>query len=215
MAWENQIYVDGALPFGLRSALKIFNAVAEALLWGWKVKGAQFAWHYLDDFITTRRPGSGECNFNCELLHHLCNKLGIRLAEEKSEGPATSITFLGIEIDSLAMEMCLPKEKLHRVQEELMLWQAKRCTKQELQSLTGRLYDLLTGTTCILTLPPAPIWHGFWPVGMEYPSCTHNGAQSLSIQWSQTPQVTGVVAPTAIGDGLTSVCPAPAYRRNQ
>ena len=31
--WGGQHYVDGALPFGLRSAPKLFNAVADALLW--------------------------------------------------------------------------------------------------------------------------------------------------------------------------------------
>ena len=30
-AWQDQLYVDVALPFGLRSAPAIFNAVAEAL----------------------------------------------------------------------------------------------------------------------------------------------------------------------------------------
>ena len=29
--WERQYYVDTVLPFGLRSAPKIFNAVADAL----------------------------------------------------------------------------------------------------------------------------------------------------------------------------------------
>ena len=33
MLWEEQLYVDAALPFGLRSAPKLFNAVADALEW--------------------------------------------------------------------------------------------------------------------------------------------------------------------------------------
>ena len=33
MSWKNQIYVDSMLPFGLRSAPKIFNAIADALEW--------------------------------------------------------------------------------------------------------------------------------------------------------------------------------------
>ena len=31
MKWQGQVYVDAALPFGLRSAPKIFNALADAL----------------------------------------------------------------------------------------------------------------------------------------------------------------------------------------
>ena len=33
MLWGDQMYVDPMLPFGLRSAPKIFNAVADALHW--------------------------------------------------------------------------------------------------------------------------------------------------------------------------------------
>ena len=33
MSWKNQICVDSMLPFGLRSAPKIFNAIADALEW--------------------------------------------------------------------------------------------------------------------------------------------------------------------------------------
>ena len=33
MSWEGQVYVDKVLPFRLRSASKVYNAVADALLW--------------------------------------------------------------------------------------------------------------------------------------------------------------------------------------
>ena len=33
MKWEGQVYVDKVLPFGLRSAPKLYNALADALLW--------------------------------------------------------------------------------------------------------------------------------------------------------------------------------------
>ena len=31
--WEDNLYIDAILPFGLRSAPKIFNALADALEW--------------------------------------------------------------------------------------------------------------------------------------------------------------------------------------
>ena len=37
--WENQYFVDTVLPFGLRSAPKIFNAMADALQWIVRQKG--------------------------------------------------------------------------------------------------------------------------------------------------------------------------------
>ena len=39
LVWEDHIYVDGMLPFGLSSAPKIFNSVADALEWCMCVSG--------------------------------------------------------------------------------------------------------------------------------------------------------------------------------
>ena len=33
MRWREKTYIDSALPFGLRSAPKVFNAVADAMQW--------------------------------------------------------------------------------------------------------------------------------------------------------------------------------------
>ena len=33
MEWKGKVFIDPMLPFGLHSALKIFNAVADALNW--------------------------------------------------------------------------------------------------------------------------------------------------------------------------------------
>ena len=33
MQWDNSIYIDGCLPFGLRSAPKLFNITADLLSW--------------------------------------------------------------------------------------------------------------------------------------------------------------------------------------
>lgn len=43
------------------------------------------------------------------------------LAEDKTEGPTSSIKFLGIEIDSQAMECCLPDDKLYALKDEVCL----------------------------------------------------------------------------------------------
>ena len=58
MKWDNHIYVDPMLPFGLRSAPKIFNAVADALNWYLYQAGIQYSIHYLVDFIVVMPLGS-------------------------------------------------------------------------------------------------------------------------------------------------------------
>ena len=51
MIWDNQLYVDTVLPFGLRSAPKIFSAVADTLEWILRSRGVTYLLHYLDDFF--------------------------------------------------------------------------------------------------------------------------------------------------------------------
>ena len=67
MKWREQIYVDGALRFGLRAAPKSFTAVADALEWILEQNGIRFVMHYryLDDFLTMEAPDSEECAHNC------------------------------------------------------------------------------------------------------------------------------------------------------
>ena len=125
MRWQGSIYIDTALPFGLRSAPKLFNAVADTVEWCAKDAGAEFLWHYLDDFITVGRAGTGECELNISISNHVSKRLGIPLAADKCEGPATCLTFLGIEIDSREMELRLPAEKMQRLRQDIGCWEEK------------------------------------------------------------------------------------------
>ena len=62
------------------------------------------------------------------------------ISEEKREGPATSISFLGIVLDSGLMQLRLSEEKLQRLLDTVREWRSKRsCTKLELLSLIGQL----------------------------------------------------------------------------
>ena len=102
--------------------------------------GATFIDHYVDDFITVGAPGSDECARNASTMHQTCAVAGAPVEERKSEGPATRLTFLGIEIDSVAMQLRLPEDKLAKLQKLLVQWRGKKGgTKKELQSLVGSL----------------------------------------------------------------------------
>ena len=61
MKWENKVYIDGMLPFGLRSAPKIFNSVADAVEWCVSREGVDYIFHYLDDFAVVGPPDSDTC----------------------------------------------------------------------------------------------------------------------------------------------------------
>ena len=109
------VFVDKVLPFGLRSAPLIFSAIADALQFMMGQNGVKFADHYIDDFITLGKPNSTECADNVQLMLSTCEKAGVPIEANKSEGTASCITFLGIEIDTVTMELRLPKEKLSQL----------------------------------------------------------------------------------------------------
>ncbi len=141
MQWNRHLYIDGMLPFGLRSSPKIFSAVADALEWCIIQRGVHDIFHYLDDFLVMGPPGSSICNDNLAILLKVCADLGVPLAPEKQEGPSPILTFLGIIIDTLKGELRLPAEKLQRLLVTLDEWLPRHaCTRKQLESLIGTLH---------------------------------------------------------------------------
>ena len=62
------------------------------------------------------------------------------MAHEKVAGPSTTMTFLGLEIDTVSQQLFLPPEKLSDLQSELKHWaNRKKATKRDLLSISGKL----------------------------------------------------------------------------
>lgn len=132
--------MDSALPFGLRSAPKIFTSVADALEWRLKQEGIQQVFHYLDDFLIVAQPDSPQCKEELHKLLQMFSRLGVPIAEEKLEGPSVCLTFLGIELDTERMVRRLPSGKLTELQGLITEWLPKKsCRVKDLQSLVGKL----------------------------------------------------------------------------
>ena len=95
MKWRNRYYVDLALPFGLRSAPFIFNALSDMVEWilvhPYQISALL---HYLDDFITAGPPDSLQCANNLSTALAVCKQLGLPLHSGKCEGPATVLVVL-------------------------------------------------------------------------------------------------------------------------
>ena len=140
MRWKDRVYIDGMLPFGLRSAPKIFNALADAMEWIVAQEGVDWIYHYLDDFALLGPPNSPDCQRALDTLTQVFDSLGVPLAPEKREGPGTTITFLGIVIDTVRQELRLPQDKLERLVTTVTQWGSKKaCTRRELESLIGTI----------------------------------------------------------------------------
>ena len=140
MRWSETLFVDTALPFGLRSAPKIFTAIADAVEWIAREEGVQFVIHYLDDFLVLGAPDTNECETAVQKLLDVFSRLGLPVATDKLEGPTTRLVFLGFELDTVAWEIRLPRQKLEDLKELIRQWVGRRtCSRKELESLVGKL----------------------------------------------------------------------------
>ena len=145
--WKGSTFVDRVLPFGLRSAPKIFSAIIDAMMWILHERGVKRALHYLDDFLIVGRPNSRECHIALATTLSICEALGFPVAPDKTEGPTTSLVFLGIEIDTVASQLRLPQDKLTALLSTISQWMVSRGRlaprasgkKRALLSLIGRL----------------------------------------------------------------------------
>ena len=115
MKWRNHYYVDLALPFRLRSAPFLFNAVAVMVEWI-LVHSYQNPdlLHYLDDSITTGPPESSQCAHNLSTAIAVCRRLGLPLHPGKCVGPSTVLVALGIELDSVNQVARPPQRNCRR-----------------------------------------------------------------------------------------------------
>jgi len=97
---------------GLRSAPKNFYALVGAVDWIARHRGVLEADHYLDDFIIIGPPQSKGCASSLEVLVETCQQLGVPVTVHNCQGLTICLEFLGIEINTIAMELGLPQDKL-------------------------------------------------------------------------------------------------------
>ena len=81
-----------------------------------------------------------DCGQSLTVAVKLCQDLGFPVAPDKVVGPATTLTFLGIELDSVSTVMRLPK--LEPLKALLSRWLGRgSARKRQLQSIIGQLSD--------------------------------------------------------------------------
>ena len=98
ITWRGNTYLDRALPFGLRSAPKIFNAISNFIAWILSCNGIQHQLHYLDDFLFLTTPNSRQGQQILSIALETLRRLGVPIAVHKTEGPSSVLIFLGILI---------------------------------------------------------------------------------------------------------------------
>ena len=138
------VFCGHTLPFGCRTSPAIFNTFADALAlilfsWGGGGGGIYYLVHYLDDFFLCA-PNAMMCSQWMTIFKAIFSDIGLPISREKTVGPSSQLTYLGIEIYTVARCVRLPQDKYISLMYILKEWKGKRkCTKRELLSLIGSL----------------------------------------------------------------------------
>ena len=138
--WEGCYYVDIKLPFGGRSSASLFNNFADLVCWVLNEKFQLLVIHYSDDFLMFSRSDLVTALQHLKRLKRAFRILNIPVADDKLEGPATDLPYLGIEINTVDFTIHIPQNKVDELMGQMPRWCGRRtCTLRELQSLNGKL----------------------------------------------------------------------------
>lgn len=130
---------DSRLPFGSNKGPSHFHRLSQAIRRCMVRRGFKGVVAYIDDFFIAA-PTYEECDYWMSILIKLIRKLGFLISWKKVVGPTQKLTFLGVEIDTTQCTLSLDSSKLEKLHSELLRFKKrKRASKQQLQSLAGRL----------------------------------------------------------------------------
>ncbi len=140
----DQYFVDKALPMGASCSPAHFERFSTFLEWV-TIERSQSSrmCHYMDDMFFAGpkgETGPQSCSTLLETFQEVCKEFGVPLAADKTVGPTSTITFLGLQIDSEKQIISIPSAKLDTVKEKVeRALSARKITLKDLQSLIGSL----------------------------------------------------------------------------
>jgi hypothetical protein len=136
---EKVFMFDRKLPYGGRACPTIFHRITQSIKRMMARRGYPSVVVYQDDFLAIGCDYE-HCFTIWRTLMLLLRELKFKINYNKLVPPQTCIIFLGIQLDTVRCELSLPEEKLSSIRTCVANFRArKRVTKQQLQSLVGKL----------------------------------------------------------------------------
>ena len=146
LTWTPPSHSAYALPLSssLLWPMALLGALYVKEAWCMVCEGISHFLHYLVDFFFCPLRQAQDCGQSLSVAVKLCQDLGFSVAPDKVVGPSTTLTFLGIELDSVSMVTRLLKPKLECLKASLSRWRGRSSArKRQLQSIIGQLSVLL------------------------------------------------------------------------
>lgn len=138
--FQGRYFIDKCLPFGCASSCRLFEAFSSAIHWIMKSRYNANIVHIIDDFLFIAPPNTQKCKKDLTRFMALARDIGFPIKHAKTVWPTTCIEFMGIVIDTAAMEARLPQDKIDKCRNQLQTFLIReKATLKELQSLIGLL----------------------------------------------------------------------------
>ena len=137
IAWDGAYYFDTAVPFGIHWGVMYMQRTTSA------VTTLAQQHHipciaYIDDVASAQPPSqalNGKRRFQALLV-----ELGLEESASKGSETSTHMTWLGMDLDSEAMTMAVPLDKIREcLRISRLLVNKEHCTKSQLQKYLGEI----------------------------------------------------------------------------
>ena len=154
--WRDQYFIETSMPFGARASSCFMQRVANSIT---RILGKEgiTAIMYLDDIVVVA-PDLDTATTHYDCVRALLAELGLPEAVEKTQPPATTVLWLGINIDAKNMTLSIRQDKVQEVMGVVTRYHtARSVNKRQLQSLIGKLVHV---AKCVE--PAAVLYHTSW-----------------------------------------------------
>ena len=127
---------------------KTFETFSSALEWIAMTKfKIQQVLHLLDDFLFIA-PSERLCQQQLNIFLEFCLHLGVPIAPEKTCGPSTTLSFVGIELDTVLKEARLPQDKLDKCVTIILEFQHRKKVLIRLRAFLAQIIPKLSSVLC-------------------------------------------------------------------
>ena len=134
-------FMDKCLPFGSSTSCAIFQAISDAIAWIVSHRTNKPNVNYLDDYLFAAALKK-LCDLQIEAFLQVCKEINFPVALEKTYWGETTMTFLGMLLDTIRQVVGLPMDKLVKAAnwvEYFLNKRNKKATVLEFQKLCGIL----------------------------------------------------------------------------
>jgi hypothetical protein len=131
-SFEGRLYRFVRMPFGLSSAPRICTLLLSVLVHAMHSRGIRCMVRYLDDFlfIAASREDAAQA---LVVAQETFTAFGLVVNPTKTEGPTQCISFLGIQLDSVAQTLSCTPERVAEL--TTLLSEASQCSRLRLATL--------------------------------------------------------------------------------